>query len=432
MKVDAIIFLELDGKPVPAGRLTIDETGREGRSSFAYGRRYLERKDAIALDPVQLPLDTKTVRTEQDYVLFNGIRDAAPDAWGRKLIDIHMLRAANRPALEQDFLLTSQSGHRAGALRFGPTPDTPGRILAHSIPASHADLGDLSDLIAMADAAASGNGLPEHLAPWLGPGVDMGGARPKATVTIDGFPWLAKFAMPSDRIDMPAAEAGCLDLCALAGLDVPERRIETVAGRRVLLVERFDRERADDGIRRIPMLSSLSLLGAHEMDRGVSGYADIHDGLRRHGSIGGAAENLFRRMVMNVLCGNTDDHYRNHAFLNRGGLWRLGPVYDVTPTLQASSSRNLFLHLGRAGCGREATLQAAVDGAGSLGIEHGKAVQIANELSAMVAASWRKVMAGRGASTQDIAMMENSFSEAGKVIPPCPDAIPSEDRLWRS
>lgn len=161
------------------------------------------------------------------------------------------------------------------------------------------------------------------------------------------------------------------------------------------------------------MISALTLLGAHEMDRGASGYADIRDGLARLGTSAGVGETLFRRMVMNVLCGNTDDHYRNHAFLHLDGGWRLAPTYDVTPTLQVSPSRNLFLHLGAAGSGRSASLPAAIDAAPSLGISVEQATAMAKDLAAMVAANWRKVMADRGASPQDIALMQGCFSTSG-------------------
>lgn len=129
---------------------------------------------------------------------------------------------------------------------------------------------------------------------------------------------------------------------------------------------------------------------------------------------------------MNVLCGNTDDHYRNHAFLLApNGRYDLSPAYDVTPTLQASTSRNLFLHLGEAGCGRGATLEAAVEGGGSFGLSRDEAAAIADDLSAMVARHWRPVMTARGASGRDIEMMANSFSEAGKRIGgPEPDDCP--------
>lgn len=412
MKKQAIAFISLNGEVVPAGRLIIEETSQRSRSLFSYGRRYLERKDAISLDPVSLPLRHEEFETEESFTIFNGIRDAAPDAWGRRLIDLHMLRHHGRPALEQDYLMISQSGCRAGALQFGKTPDSPSQILDYNIPAVDTHLGDLEYLMGLADHVSSGGRIPPGLEPYLGASTDMGGARPKATVTIDGFPWLAKFSMPEDRIDMPAAEAGCLDLCEMAGIPACERRIETIAGRRVLLVKRFDREILEAGLSRIPMISSLTMTGAHEMDRGMSGYADIFDSLRRHGRVQGAGEQIFRRMVMNVLCGNIDDHYRNHAFLSKEGSWELAPVYDVTPTLQASPTKHLFFHLGKAGSGREATLEAAISGAESLGIRKEDAYAMAQDMCRMVRANWHSVMASRGASEIDIGMMRNSFSQS--------------------
>ncbi|MGY6634677.1 MAG: type II toxin-antitoxin system HipA family toxin [Alkalilacustris sp.] len=412
-RADVTVMVESDGQAVPAARLIVEESGRDGAAQLSYLASWLERHDAIPLDPVQLPLEPKIFRTEEDFPLFNGIRDAAPDAWGRKLIDRQMIARAGSPALEQDFLLASRSRHRPGALSFRRTTDDPGQASSYDIGDTEAGPGDLARLIALADVADAGADIPDDLTGWLGAATDMGGARPKATVVIDGFPWIAKISMPSDRIDMVAAEAGCLDLCAMAGLDVPERRIETVGDRRVLLVRRFDRVITGGGLQRIPMISALTLLGAHEMDRGASGYADIRDGLARLGTSFGVGEILFRRMVMNVLCGNTDDHYRNQAFLYLDGGWRMAPTYDVTPTLQVSPSRNLFLHLGAVGSGRSATLQAAIDGAASLGISVEQATAMSEDLAAIVRANWRKVMADRGSSAQDIALMEGSFSANG-------------------
>lgn len=224
--------------------------------------------------------------------------------------------------------------------------------------------------------------------------------------------------MERDRINMAGAEAGCLDLCEKAGLSVCERTLTEISGRSALLLRRFDRETGPDKRpHRRHMVSGLTLLGAHELDRGTSGYADLVDGMRRHGEISGVGESVYTRMVMNVLVGNIDDHYRNHGFLmGDKGRYEMSPVYDVTPSLQISSTRALFFHLGRAGSGREATLENAVAAGPSLGVEPARAREIANELSDMVARSWRGVMTDRGVSDRDIGMLENSFSEAGRII----------------
>lgn len=416
MNKTAIVFIELSGRTVPAGRLTILQDGRHSRSEFEYGRKYLERPNAVAVDPVMLPLTDEKFHTQEDFLLFNGIRDASPDAFGRTLIDNYMLRSKGRPADEADFLFASQSGTRIGALRFGPTPEKPGRVLDHEIPVYEMEVGDLTAFQELVDDHMDDGALPERFSYLVSGGSDAGGARPKATVTIDGFPWLAKFGKQTDRVQNAAAEAACLDLCELAGLRVPDRRIETIGGRATLLLRRFDRYYGEDGaVRRKHMISSMTMLGAHESDTGMSGYADISDGMRRFSGNDGIGEEIYRRMVMNVLCGNTDDHYRNHAFLmDEDGKFRISPVYDVTPSLQITGTRRLFLHLGRAGSGRDATLEAAVDGAESLGLHREEAIAIANDLSAMVQANWQMALEDRGASARDIAMLAGAFSEAGR------------------
>lgn len=416
MQNDAIVFIELNGETVPAGRLQVIEDGRFSTSRFAYGRRYLERPDAVAIDPVQMPLSDGLIEAPADYPLFNGIRDAAPDAWGRKLIERHVLRSLNRTAGEADFLFASQSGHRIGALRFGPTPKAPGRVLHYALPGGYWDLGSLEEFQAMVDAFSTGDATAQSVADFVAPGSDLGGARPKGTVVVEGFPWLVKFGLEKDRICMAAAEAACLDLCEMAGIDTCKREIIDIAGRKALMLQRFDRRGGERGIERIHMLSSLSLLGAHEFDRSASGYADLHDVGRRYGS-GSHGEEIFRRMVMNVLTGNTDDHYRNHAFLlDRDGRYRPSPVYDVTPTLQAGSDRSMFLHLGKSGAGRDATLEQAVAGAPSLGLKHDEAATIVNELSGMVAGNWEERFRARGASRADIELVAGAFNQAGRRI----------------
>lgn len=418
MEHKAIVFLELHGETVPVGRLVITEDGRYSRSDFDYGRKYLERPDAVAIDPIQMPLGKDHMRTHEDFTLFNGIRDAAPDAWGRKLIDLYMKRTEGRTASEAEYLLVSQRGTRIGGVQFGPTTEGPGQILDVGLPDVSSDLGTLEAFQEMVDTFKAGRHVPDNLLDHVAPGSDLGGARPKGTVTINDHPWLAKFGLEGDSITMAAAEAGCLDLCEMAGLAVCERDIIDVAGRPTLLLKRFDRERDVAGVlHRRHMISGLTLLGAHEMDRAASGYADLYDGMRKHGAATDAGEIIYKRMVMNVLCGNTDDHYRNHAFLlNDQGLYEPSPVYDVTPSTGFSTSRSLFMHLGKAGCGRDATLEKAVAGAASLGVSQPRAIEIANDLSQMVGKSWRRVLSDRGASAVDIETLQGSFSEAGRTV----------------
>lgn len=418
-----IVFVHLNGAPVPAGRLHMVEDSRYSRAEFDYGRRYLERPDAVAIDPVQLPLTRGHHVTGPDFALFNGLRDAAPDRWGRLLIDMYMTRTEGRPASEAEFLLASQNGTRVGGLQFGPTPEAPGPVLDVQLPDVSSDLGTIEAFQEMVDLYTRGEDVPDALLDHVAPGSDLGGARPKGTVTIGGFPWLVKFGLESDRINMAGAEAGCLDLCEKAGLPTCERMLTEVSGHSALLLRRFDRETSPDNtLHRKHMVSSMTLLGAHEFDRGMNGYADMVNAMRKHGEVRGVGESVYTRMVMNVLTGNTDDHYRNHGFLLSGkGRYALSPVYDVTPSLQVSSSRSLFFHLGESGSGRDATLENAVAAGPSMGVPPERAREVANALSDMVATQWRRVMDERGVSKSDVAMLENSFSEAGKIVPPSND-----------
>src|SRR5207253_249382 len=108
---------------------------------------------------------------------------------------------------------------------------------------------------------------------------------------------------------------------------VPAARLETVANKSVLLLRRFDR----DGAWRIPFLSAMSMLGAS--DNETRSYMEIVDALRQHGAAPKEdMEELWRRLVFNILISNTDDHLRNHGFLYAGHAgWRLSPAYDLNP-----------------------------------------------------------------------------------------------------
>lgn len=419
MKYSAVVFLEREGVTRPIGNLLIIEDSRANTSLFTYGKRYAVDPDAVSLDPVQMPIGPpgELISTPQDFALFNGIRDAAPDAWGRKLIDMYSLRHQGRPANEAEFLLASQSGNRGGAIRFGPTHKAPGPVVDLELPPIVSDLGTIEAFQDMVDMMLRGEEVPESVLACIAPGTDLGGARPKATLMHRGEPWLVKFGLESDRINSAAAEAACLDLCEKAGLPVPDRMVAEVAGRPALFLKRFDRELIDGQIQRRHMISGLTITGSHEMDRGTKGYADLWNGMRRFGVSADSGEEIYRRMVMNVLIGNTDDHLRNHAFLlGAHGRYDMAPTYDVTPSLQATSSRRLFLHLGVAGSGREAMLERAVGAGPDLGVQKERAVEIAQDLQSMVFHSWEQAMTERGCSSHDIEMLQNSFSEASNPL----------------
>jgi serine/threonine-protein kinase HipA len=339
---------------VTAGRYALS-TGRRGapEGRFVYGRSYLERPNAVALDPVELKLGPRTHSTISLRGVFGALRDASPDYWGRRLIQRHL---DNAQPTEMDYLLHSPDD-RAGALGFGlnATPPAPKRIFNRTL--------ELSRLQAIADAiltdedpaAGNHNEVDDHdqVEALLMIGTSMGGARPKAVVEDDEGLWIAKFNRTDDAWNNARVEHAMLVLARTCGMLTAESRVVQAAGRDVLLVKRFDRERTEQGYQRARMVSAMTLLRADEAYelREKWSYVLLAEELRRvcadprHN-----ASELFRRMCFNALISNTDDHPRNHAVIARETDWALSPAYDLTPSTPVSiERRDLAMECGDAG-----------------------------------------------------------------------------------
>lgn len=90
------ILIHLNQQWIPCGLLEYQEEGRRSSSVFRYGKKYLARTDALSIDPVQLPLEDRSFETSEGFRIFNGIRDAGPDKWGRYLLDKKFVRTKAR------------------------------------------------------------------------------------------------------------------------------------------------------------------------------------------------------------------------------------------------------------------------------------------------------------------------------------------------
>lgn len=414
---ERIVFIHLPGETeaVPAGRLTMIEQGLQVQASrFAYGRRYLQRSNAVPVDPIALALaggggDAERV-PPNGLALFGALRDATPDAWGRRVIE-NRLRAPPNGLPESTYL--DQAGpHRAGALDIRPTPT--------SLPADGA-LPSVLDLGHLLDAAArveEGEPVPAHLDVFFAGGPSVGGARPKAVVRIDDGEWIAKFPSANDPFNVPLIERATLELAREAGLDVPRTRIESLADdREVMLIERFDRVPLPGGMGRRHMVSALTLLALHEQESPDSSYAAIADALGQYGvggCIAGDRKELYARMVFNILVSNDDDHLRNHAFLyeEKADGWRLSPLYDVVPKPQAAQERMLHLSVGPQG--RVARLDNAMAGAGRFGLLPPDAAAILDRVVHAVR-SWRNTFERLGVSARDCERVASAFRRAGDI-----------------
>lgn len=415
--VERTVFIHLHGETeaVPAGRLRLIEQGLQVRaSSFAYGRRYVARVNALPVDPVSLPLDSDGNDEERvpaaGLSLFGALRDATPDAWGRRVIENRLRAPPN--GLPESVYLDHAGPHRAGALDVRESPT--------SVPASGV-LPALVDLEHLLDAAArieEGEPVPAHLDAFFAGGPSVGGARPKAVVTFDGTQWIAKFPARNDRFNVPLIECATLELARAAGLCVPRTHLQRLAdGRIVMLIERFDREPLEHGMGRRHMVSALTLLALYAQDSPDSSYAAMSDAMGVYGVSGQIAPDraeLFARMVFNILVSNDDDHLRNHAFLHdaNGDGWRLSPLYDVVPKPQVAHER--YLHLSIGPQGRHARLDNALAGAGRFGLLPPAAARIIDRI-VRVARGWRDIFESFGVPARECDHVASAFRRASDI-----------------
>jgi len=420
---EAYIYVYLEDGPVPAGVLETIGSGREATSRFRYGRRYLQRKDRLAIDPIQLPLPDadpdRLYSAPEDFVLFNGIRDAAPDGWGRHLMD----RAAGaRPLSEFDYLVATGDA-RVGALAFGPDLSGPRRIVQWTEQNLEGEDLDLKAILEAVRDVDTADDLPRKHARFLARGSSLGGARPKATTEYAGKQWIAKFGRADDHLPMCRAEYATMTLARLAGLTVPPVRIEKVLDQDIYLIERFDRTPHGATYFRTPFISGLTITGAHESESSQQSYRRLAEQLRLFGSdpVKDSKE-LWLRMLFNILCNNTDDHLRNHGFLWDGKGWRLSPAYDIVPYPQVSLERDLAIGVGRNG--RQATLKNALSDAASFGLPQSQAIGLALDIQKKVKASWEAVFKDSGITGVELERLRTCFIACDEAIQqPEADAI---------
>jgi serine/threonine-protein kinase HipA len=377
------VTLQLPGdeQAVPAGLLTlVEEDRRTLLSRFTYGRGYLRRQNAVAVDPVSLPLGTSAERADilpiGGLELFGALRDATPDLWGRRVIENRL--GADPDSLPESLFLDRAGPHRTGALGVQKTLE--GAPHAGDLP----DMMELEHLLEAADCIEAGLPVPAHLELFFTGAPSLGGARPKALLVCDDHQWIAKFPSRNDPFDVPAIERATLELARQVGLAVPPTRLETLPdGRSVMLIQRFDRGMQSEAFPKRHMVSALTALGVHEQDSAQMRYADIARAIEQWGPRGQVQidrAELFRRMVFNILVSNDDDHLRNHAFLydSQSQGWRLSPLYDVVP--RPSASRERYLHLGVGPKGRVSTLDNALAGCEQFGLSSTDAAVLIDQI----------------------------------------------------
>lgn len=393
--------LRLGNGLLPVGTLRFTETPRGQHSEFTYLADWIESGQGFALAP-DLPLGpvpfyaSMAATADQRDSLPGVFQDAAPDDWGRRLME----RVHGAGLSEFDMLTLSDDTTRQGALRF---VDDAGEVISgdrEPVPR----LVDLETLRAVAARIETREEVaPEELRRIAGAGGSIGGARPKASVTDGDALWIAKFSSVGDRAPVERIEVGTLQLARECGLRAPEARLmlEHTADP-VALIRRFDRARGN----RVPFFSARTALEKRGADQGS--YTEIADVVRQIcRDPAGNLRELWGRIVFTVLVTNTDDHLKNHGFIYTGdGLWRLSPLFDVNP--QPDRHRQLKTAIME-GEPFEASIERALETAEFFGLAEEEATRLAREMAGTIAARWRALMRESGVTGEDLRVLASAF-----------------------
>lgn len=394
------IWLPEATEPVVAGKLEVDD---QGNVQFNYGKSYLERINAnptaISIYEPELPLKKGVLPLLDGLTMPGCIRDAAPDAWGRRVIINKKLgrkgKDMDTEALNELTYLLESGSDRIGALDFQRSPSEYLPRSANNVP--------LEELLQSAARVEQGVPLTPELDQALFHGSSIGGARPKALIEDQGVKYVAKFSSSTDIYNVVKAEFIAMRLAALAGINVPPVRLVQATQKDILLIERFDREKTAQGWTRKAMVSALTLFGLDEMMARYASYETFAEIIRhRFDKPKETLEELFSRLVFNILSGNTDDHARNHAAFWNGKTLHLTPAYDICP--QGRSGNEATQAMLISGGNRMSQLSSCIAAAHNFLLSPEEAREIIEHQISVIEENWTPVCDEANLSQTDRAL----------------------------
>lgn len=304
------IIVSLDNRTIGALQMTPERD----RCVFEYDKDWLA--NGFSISPWELPLRTGLIYSKEKSFSggFAAFEDSMPDGYGLYLLD-RMLRREGRSLRELSSLQRLSLVGNAGMGALCYKPETNKENIAVTVDdfdeIQHKALDILSE---KSDADASYLYYNSH---------NSGGARPKAVYkSADGSDWLVKFRHIYDPSDIGKTEYQYMNTAQKCGINIPEIRL---VNDRYFSIKRFD---IRDG-HRIHTLTAAALLQSDFRTQSID-YANL---LALTGYLTqdpAQVEQMFRRMVFNIVCINKDDHAKNFSFLCENGQWELAPAYDIT------------------------------------------------------------------------------------------------------
>lgn len=378
MKVLTVEFHGLGPAPIHMGSLAYDK----GIAQFEFDAAFIAR--GINPSPFQLNLEPFLQAGDRDP--FNGLHglfaDSLPDGWGLKVMDRAFRQAGINPQYVSPIDRLAFIGNRAmGALSYRPDEGKP-------LFGEDARAIDLDDMALQSIAHYQGD-LAEMLDQMAINATPSGGARPKLLIGLhdnevvtgadpftNGYsPWLVKFptgTTPDERAD-GAIEYAYAAMARNAGIQFPETKLIQGAHGNYFLTKRFDRLEKNQRVH-IHSLAGLVNADFRMADFDYEQALVVCKRLTRNHS---ECEQLFRRMVFNILSGNRDDHTKNFSFfMNAAGEWRNTPAYDLTYNAGMNGEHTMSV----AGKGKNITSAAVEHVAKAVSIQPQRAREIVYEV----------------------------------------------------
>ena len=368
--------------PQRIGTLSLQDSRR--KVGLSYDPAWMASPQGFALSE-DLPLQPGVqLPTERDSAV-GAVDDARPDQWGERVI-----RLIERPVrLSLLEYLYFAGDDRFGALGVSLQADAYVPVPTPAI----ATFDGLTDMYQAVQRVMAGENVSEQQRRLLQPGVSMGGARPKSLMQMAGASWVVKFS-EGGELDTPLIEHASMQLARRCGIHTADTQALPLAQGHAVAVKRFDRQ----GAHRVHALSAHVALRAAGEDLG---YPELSQLIRRVGhpeQVRAQQQELFRRMVFNILIDNTDDHEKNHALVRSAdGFYALSPAFDVLATAQGLGYQQM-----RVGAqGHEASLSNAVSEAAAFGLRADTARSIVGQISQQVA-QWKTVFQELGVQPAEI------------------------------
>ena len=391
---------------LPVGLLKFERQGMFESGEFVYGKNYLQDERAIPIHPELFPLRNEPFPIPQKRVRDGGalpltFKDALPDSWGRKVLE-----AQYEKKLSDIETLCITNEDRVGALMFSETLP----IVVPSLENCTFQIEDISNAIRKLELSME---VSQEMRRLLKLGGSLGGARPKTTIVQNNKRYLAKFPALGDDHDVELLEKCLMDVAQQCGIEVAPSDLLKVGDHHALLVERFDREGFVDKEVKKHYLSASALLNIpYESHEGS--YVEFANALRKI-SIQPTKdlEQLFLRLVFNLIIDNTDDHIKNHGVIHvHNGQYRLSPAFDVVMQMTNLGYQELAIKPGV----HHSKISYALEIAPLLGINVDSAKGIVENFETIIPLHLLENLQKYGASTQLISRVKQCLERQHNII----------------